>query len=198
MGPPQNLDEYLKFIAVETARMGWPGSMMRGEKHVLKKGAKQATERFFRDRFPMRSLWDDPLGVADDYERWHRRICCDLADVLGTFMGAKHNKPETVAAKLLDTFMHQLMKTSRFRVLWPKLHLPLDSRVFAALRRRRVDFDGKAQIVEILREGWPYSINRDQYDRIQESLQGLLAQMPSYPSDGLQWSSRIELNWLWI
>lgn len=170
---------------------------MRGEKQVLKKGAKLAVERFFTDEFPLRDIWHDPSSIANQYDEWHRQVSKDLARVLRAYMGTKRNTTEAVAAKLLDTFMHQLMKASRVRVLWSKLHLPLDGRVFVALARRRIQFDGKAQIAEILKKP-PYSINRNEYDRVQESLWALLAQMSAQPKEGLKWTSRIELNWLWI
>lgn len=197
MRPPQNLDAYLRFITTETARTAWPGSMMRGKKQVLRQGAKQAVERFFQEKFPMGDLWLNPSQVADHYEAWHRRVSKDLAEALRGYMGAKRNTTDAVAAKLLDTFMHQLMKTERARVLWHRLHLPLDRRVFDALSRRGVEFDGKAKIATILKKP-PYSITRAEYETVQESMWSLLKRMPADSAVGLRWTSRIELNWLWI
>ena len=197
MKPPQNLDEYLLFITTETARSAWPGSMMRGKMQVLRKGAKQTAERFFQKTFPIADLWHNPTRVATNYEDWHRRVSKDLANALRGCMGAKRNTTDAVAAKLLDTFMHQLMKTERIRVLWPQLHLPLDRRVFGALSSRQVEFDGKATIADIL-EKPPYSITRDEYETVQKSMWSLLKRMQAASGDADQWTSRIQLNWLWI
>ncbi len=197
MKPPQNLEAYLWFITTETARSAWPGSMMRGKMQVLRQGAKQAAERFFQEKFPIGDLWRDPSRVATHYDRWHRRVSRDLAETLRGFMGAKRNTSEAVAAKLMDTFMHQLMKTEHVRVLWPQLHLPLDRRVFGALANRQVEFDGKANIASILDKP-PYSITREEYEAVQQSMWSLLKRMQADSSGAVQWTSRIELNWLWI
>lgn len=93
--------------------------------------------------------------------------------------------------------MHQLMKTERVRVLWPQLHLPLDRRVFGALASRQVEFDGKANIASILDKP-PYSITRDEYEAVQQSMWSLLKRMQADSGGAVQWTSRIELNWLWI
>jgi len=197
MEPPLNRDAYLRFITTETARMAWPGSMMRGKKQLLRRGAKEAVERFFQDQeeFPIGKLWRNPSKV--DYEKWHRRVSKDLAEALRGYKGAKRNTADAIAAKLLDTFMHQLMKTKRFRALWPRLHLPLDSTVFKALKRCQVEFDGKAKIATILKKP-PYSITRKEYEEVQKSMWSLLKRMRADSAVGLQWTSRIELNWLWI
>ncbi len=201
MSLPQNIGDYLKFIATETARMAWPGSMMRGRHQILKKEAKKKTETFFAEEFPIRALWDNLAVVADDYRNWHRKVCRDLARWLVKHkrMGAEGNIPEAVAAKLLDTFMHQLMKTERFRVLWPELYLPLDRRVFAVLHSPDIELDGKDRINEILRKS-PYSISRKEYETVQESLLSLLALQKSKTSFRREdlWTSRIELNCLWL
>ena len=47
----------LEKIARETARMSSPGSMGRGKKQIVRKGAKKALEEFFVTCFPMRTLW---------------------------------------------------------------------------------------------------------------------------------------------
>ena len=197
MKAPQNQVDYLKFIAIETARTAWPGSMMRGEKQVLRKGAKQATEGFFRDKFPMQDLWMSADSIGKEFDGWHRKVCADLAEVIGPLMGAKRNTKDAVAAKLMDTFMHQQMKMEPVRVLWPSLHLPLDRRVFDALAKRHIKFVGKERIVEILKKP-PYSISREEYEKIQQSLWGLLETMPQSSEGGPRWKSRIELNWLWV
>ncbi len=170
---------------------------MRGKMQILKRGAKQAVENFFRNNFPLGHLWAQPREVASDYDQWHRAVCRQLASCIRPFMGAKRNTVAAVAAKLLDTFMHQLMKTERLRVLWPKLHLPLDRRVFNAVLKRPIQFDGKSRIAAILKKP-PYSITRKEYDTVQNSLWALLKRMPSDEEQALKWSSRIELNWLWI
>ena len=203
---PKTVDDYLLFIATETARTAWPGSMMRGRKQVLRKHAKEATEDFFTSEFNIRKLWNHPRKTKRAYERWHRKTCRDLAYALRNYrhnnrkcncIGAKGNNAETIAAKLLDTFMHQLMKTEKFRVLWCNLHLPLDRRVFKALSGSDVEFKEKARIRKILRSR-PYSISRKDYETVQNALWDLLARRRSHSEAGCPWTSRIELNWLWI
>jgi hypothetical protein len=91
------------------------------------------------------------------------------------------------------------MKTRRLQVLWPKLHLPLDSQVFKALRNLK----SQVQLPDCVRrslEKPPYSISRREYRMIQESLFDLLSHWsmcsPQLSEEGLL-TSRVELNWLW-
>lgn len=177
--------------------MSWPGSMMRGKKQILKKGAKQAVEKCFRDVFPIRSIWNNPTSIVNNYDKWHSKVSKELGEVLKIFMGAHGNTPEAVAAKLLNTYMHQLMKYPKFQIIWSRLHLPLDRRVFDALSKRHISFTGKEKIADILKRP-PYSINRDEYERLQAAMIEYLQQLRAKSSKGLEWSSRIELNWLWI
>ena len=175
-----------------------PGSMMRGKKQILKKGAKQSIEDYFGSNFPIQSLWENPTLIANKYEQWHRKVSRGLIKKLKTYMGADGNTTEAVAAKLLDTYMHQLMKYSELQIIWSKLHLPLDRTVFQELSKRHICFIGKEKIANFLKKkkNQPYSINRKEYEQIQASLMSYLKKLRL--DTGIEWSSRIELNWLWI
>jgi len=198
MKPPENIDEYLHFVAIETARMSWPGSMMRGEKQILRGGAKQKVEDYFRNKFPIRNLWDNPASIANKYDEWHRKMSEELSEVIKPFMVTQGNTPEAVAAKILNTYMHQLMKYPKLQIIWPRLHLPLDRKAFNALSKRCVSFAGKEKISDLLekKRGQPYSINRDEYEQLQAVMIEYLQQLRL--NTMLEWSSRIELNWLWL
>jgi hypothetical protein len=201
---PKTLDEYLQFVAIETARTAWPGSMMRGESQVLKKGAKKAVEDFFSGPdFPMKELWDNSRGIARHYDQWHSDVCRRLESVVSRLMGEKRkhvNRSAAIAAKLLDTFMHQLMKRHEVRALWCHLHLPLDRRILNALKKPEITFPGKCEIASILKdkENSPYSLERSEYDRIQTAMKELLAHAGKQMSGSSLWRSRIELNCLWV
>ena len=134
MGVPITLTELLGRVARETARMSYPGSMSRGNAPVVLKGTKAALEDFFVARFPLRDVWLSSSQVADRYEEWHQARTEEIARSLEASISRRTN-PMAVAAKFLNTFMHQLMKYEPCRALWPKLHLPLDARVFANLAR---------------------------------------------------------------
>jgi hypothetical protein len=199
--PPEILDEYLRLVAIETARMAWPGSMMRGESQVLRKRAKAVVEKFFAgDGFPMRELWCNARRIGGNYQEWHERICDRLGKVLEPCMGRKRkrvNRPAAVAAKVLDTFMHQLMKRSQMRPLWPHLYLPLDNGVFKALLQLESDHSGKSEIASILKKP-PYSLERSDYVKLQSAMLKLLWKLRKRWKEHSLWRSRIELNsWLW-
>jgi len=197
MKPPENIDQYLEFISIETARMSWPGSMMQGKKQILKAGAPKAVEKYFKDKFPIRELWDNPDSIANDYDKWHCERSKELSEAIKNCKGYESNILETVAAKLLDTYMHQLMKHPKFRSIYPKLHLPLDGRAFRELKKEFISFCGKDQITDILEKS-PYMINRDEYEKLQEAMTNYIKELQAIPNTGIKWSSRIELNWLWI
>ena len=128
------LAELLEHVARETARMSYPGSMSRGNKPVVRKGTKATLEKYFSKTFPLRGVWVSAPQVAGAYEKWHQSRATEIAKEIEAHVSS-HNNPMAVAAKFLNTFMYQLMKYEPCRALWPALHLPLDSRVFAALAR---------------------------------------------------------------
>jgi hypothetical protein len=107
----------------------------------------------------------------------------------------KYNDAQAVAAKFLNTFMHQLMKYEPCRTLWKALHLPLDARVFAALRPLPA-----ASLSSIRSELAlsPYTLNYASYLRVQRALLDLVNELNRRPGAEFRMSSRIELNWLWV
>lgn len=193
------IEMYLQCIAVETARMSWPGSSMtRGKNQILKENSKSAVETFFRDKdkFPMGELWDDPGAIANRYDEWHREITHKLASALDVYIGNQQNKPEAIAAKLINTFMHQLMKIQRFQVLWDHLHLTLDKKVFSSLNRCTL-FDCDLETKKIIKKS-PYTLEYNEYEKVQKSLWTIIEKMPSDFTEERVLTSRIQLNcWLW-
>jgi hypothetical protein len=103
---------------------------------------------------------------------------------------------QAVSAKFLDTFMHQLMKYEQCRPLWPVLHLPLDSRVFAALRRLK---PSSLSEVQDLFSASPYSRRYEKHLNIQRALLRLIREFNDRPNAEFKIHSRVELNCLlWI
>lgn len=188
------LTELLERVSRETARMSYPGSMSRGNAPVVLKGTKAALEDFFALRFPLRDVWLSSSQVADRYEDWHYTRTEEIAKALEGSI-SKRTNPMAVAAKFLNTYMHQLMKYEPCRSLWPKLHLPLDARVFAALARLR---SPSLSAVESLFAGSPYLLPYVAHLDIQRALWNLVQELNARPRAEFKIGSRIELNWLWI
>lgn len=194
MGVPITLTELLERVARETARMSYPGSMSRGNAPVVLKGTKAVLEDFFAVRFPLRDVWLSSHQVADRYEDWHQTRTEEIAKALDASITKRPN-PMAVAAKFLNTFMHQLMKYEPCRALWPKLHLPLDVRVFANLARLR---SPSLSAVQSSFAGSPYLLPYVAHLDIQRALWSLLQELNARPRAEFKFGSRIELNWLWI
>jgi len=191
--------DFLRTVAIETAKMSYPGSMSRGRKPVVIKNAKDKIERYFVDNFDLKTIWRKLGEVADNYDKSHKQ----WAERLGSFLerdclGNPDNTPATVAAKFIDTFMHQLMKYERFRPLWPHLHLPLDSRVLNMFSR--ID---ESEAMELVRpkigdHKTAYTIPYETYAEIQTTLWAFIAELNRRPNVEVRFCSRIELNWLWL
>ena len=76
-----------------------------------------------------------------NYDGWHiTRVNC-LSQVIedGNYRQDNNDTSLALSAKLVNTFMHQLMKYDRFRYLYRGLHLPLDRTVFQRLCRAEND-----------------------------------------------------------
>jgi hypothetical protein len=200
MGFPLTRDEYLYAVAKETARMSWPGQMAP----ILKKCAKKTTETYFTSAFLIhrKKIWGDQR--ISNYDKWHEGCVNELAESLKGKIKSQSRRgaptdyrAEAVAAKLLNTFMHQLMKYERSRFLWMDLHLPLDQRTFAALRKLAADsialrYSGMR---EILAKN-PYAVAPKEYKFIQSQLRKLVGEL-SRANKEIKLTSRIELNVLW-
>lgn len=191
---PLTRSEFLKNIAVETARMSYPGSMSRGKRPVVSKGTKATLERFFRDEFPMNDVWGKAATIAADYDGWHRDLVNGIATCIEPHVSA-HNVGQSVAAKFLNTFMHQLMKYESARPLFNCLHLPLDARVFSKLRRIR---SPSLMPLRNTFAGSPYSLPYERHEIVQDALWPFLDDLNSRRGAGFQLTSRIDLNWLWL
>lgn len=188
------LDDLLQRIAVETARMSYPGSMSRGMKPVVSQGTKLSLEDYFREVFPIQEVWSSAASIGHQYDTWHR----DRVDEIGSHIDSlvsPHNIPASVAAKFLNTFMHQLMKYEQARPLFPYLHLPLDARVFTKLSR--IKSQSLESFRELLRRS-PYSIPYAHHEEIQIGLLRFIEELNARPRVGFRVVSRIELNFLWL
>ena len=174
--------------------MSYPGSMSRGKRPVVLKGAKSELEHYFIAGFPISMLWSDAGGVARDYDAWHEKQSLAIAESIKGSIPPYH-EAVAVSTKFLNTFMHQLMKYEAFRGLWQQLHLPLDRRVFKALGQLR---PASLSGVHCSFSRSPYTLNYSEYHDIQKALWSYLAELNRRPGAGLQLRSRIELNWLWI
>lgn len=190
---PITRNELLKHIARETARMSYPGSMSRGKKPVVAKGTKAELERYFTSDFPINQVWSSASELASTYEHWHKDRTNEIAAAIQAHVSS-HNTPEGVAAKFLNTFMHQLMKYEPCRSLQPALHLPLDARVFSVLSRLE---SPALKAVHALFSLSPYSLSYSDHQTIQQALLAFMGELNLRPDAEFTVQSRIELNWLW-
>jgi len=167
---------------------------------VLNEGAKRDAEEFFTS-----SVFCNELGRirADrrtpDYDSWHRKQVTELAGSIGSHVGAGYCAA-AAAAKLLNTFMHQLMKYEWSRFLWRDLHLPLDRGTFPALRALAREIDSVAlregEISETLRQN-PYTMSLEKHELVQKQLWRLIGDLNHRTEKEFKLTSRIELNLLW-
>lgn len=184
----------LRHIALETARLSYPGSMSR-KSGVVKKGTKKLLEMYFEETFPIASLLKNVADIAKDYDRWHKDRVDEISKIIAGHLRSGKKEPASVASKFLNTFVYQLMKYNEFRPLWDQLHLPLDRRVFNRLRSLRAKSLSDIQ-PEFSKS--PYEISYDKSLEIQEKLFGLINEFNEQNDDNWKFHSRIELNWLWL
>lgn len=186
--------DFLQYVVIESARMSYPGSMSRGTKPVVTKGTKASLESYFRDTFPIRSVWSAAERIATHYEEWHATRVREIASHIAQNV-SPHNDPESVAAKFLNTFMHQLMKYEFSRPLFSHLHLPLDRRVFKKL----LDIQAPAltQFQGEFRKS-PYSLPYGTHVAIQQCLWNLIEVLNDRRGAEITFTSRIQLNSLWL
>lgn len=194
MRVPTKQAELLEKISRETARMSYPGSMSRGMKPVVTKGTKGSVEEYYATCFPMLRLWRAAPSVAATFERWHKSRVIEIAGVIEPRVSA-HNNPLSVAAKFLNTFMHQLMKYEECRPVYALLHLPLDARVFSALSR--IDSPSLDRVRPVFAHS-PYTLAYEDHLRVQTSLRRFAAELNARRGAEFLVRSRVELNWLWV
>lgn len=177
MSLPLTQAELLRCVAAETARMSYPGSMSRGAKPIVGKGTKADLEEYFVSRFPIEEVWCSADTVANNYETWHHAQTKRAARAIVKNVRS-NNVPMSVAAKFLNTFMDQLTKYEEARPLVPVLHLPLDTRVFAKLRR----FESPAlAAVRKFFNGSPYALPYGAHLKVQQALRAFIDELNARP-----------------
>lgn len=185
-------------IAQETAKMSYPGGMSRGDKQVVTAGTKAKIESHFLAEFPKWGLMENASGIAEHFHIWHQ----EQAETLAAYLEREHclgnpaNDKVTVAAKFLDTFLHQLMKYEWARPLWKHLHLPLDPRVLQAIWQATTP--AAEEIKACVGDRSAYAITYADYMHIQLLLWDLLQELNHRPCKEFDLTSRIELNYLWL
>jgi hypothetical protein len=197
---PVTLNDYLERVARETAKMSWPGQMSP----ILHASTKGAVEGYFATSFlsEIQNLWDKPAAISDQaaFDDWHRRQVYRLGDFLQQGNHIKHERDGmptdyismAIACKLLNTFMHQLMKYQGFRALWKYLHLVLDDVAFSRLSSLR--YKSLSSVREILKNDNPYKIPYEKYALVQQQLLELVLEFNQQPNAQYRITSRIELN----
>ncbi len=100
--------QFLKAVAQETARMSYPGRMGG----VVKAGTKKAVEKYFVNHFPIADVWNEAGRVARKFDRWHKKRVRELGGRMERrgLIKKKSDRGQALAAKFLNTYMHQLMK----------------------------------------------------------------------------------------
>ncbi len=177
-------ENYLKEIARESAKMSWPGEM----NNIVIGGTKAGLEEYFTGpEFPIEELWDGTSIAYTDYEKWHKEQTQNISEHVVVKTEKKPYVSVAVSAKFLNTFMHQLMKYEKFRGLYERLHLPLDSRVI-----KHKDIKEICKKLGIMNA---YTIDYDTYKDAQESIKGVLENYKKeLEATGIKLRSRIDLN----
>lgn len=186
--------QLLERIARETARMSYPGSMSRGIQPVVTGGTKAKLEEYFTCQFPTNQVWASASSLVCTYDCWHKERTEEIVKKIQNHV-APRNQPAAVASKFLNTFMYQLMKYEPCRPLLPALHLPLDARVFSALRRLNAP---ALKSVQCSFRSSPYVLSYAQYQNIQSALFEFVKELNLRPQAEFKVKYRIELNWLWL
>lgn len=192
---PKTQKEYLKAVARETARMSYPGRM-QGK---LKAGTKEVVEDYFVKKFPLREVWENADQIALKFDKWHEDCVRKLSRDLKKYLKTDTDRAEAVAAKLLNTFTHQLMKYEPCRPLWKELHLPIDGIMIKALYKlNSPSLDPKIKVILKKHKKCPYSLSyKKEYIPIQNALRHIIADLNKRPGVECNLKSRIELNLLW-
>lgn len=180
--------------------MSFPGGMMRknGPVKIVDMSPKEITSNYFEKRFPIGDIW---AGSITDFDLFHKEQTTKLGKHLKAkgILGADRT-PSGIASKLINTYMHQLMKYEEPRYLWEQLHLPLDQVVFTCLKSRKLAKTGHVKslkpIKEILRKS-PYKLLYKEYIAVQNALSVWIDELNGRKDNTLKLRSRIELNWLW-
>ena len=108
---PASISDLLERIARETARMSWPGKM---NNLLMVSTKKKLEEEYFSSLFPIKDIWYKANQVADNYDEWHKARIEEMDDVISRYNKVLTNNSKAISSKLLNTFMHQLMKYDNF------------------------------------------------------------------------------------
>ena len=187
---PDDQADYFRRLARETARISYPGGMSG---RVVDKNTKTAVEGYFVNDFHIEYLWLQAGAVAERSDDWHKERTDGLCKYIG--LQKETNQREAVAAKFIDTFMHQLMKYEDFRPLYSKLHLALDGVVFKALSRyAHLSEYPSLHPVQSIFQMQPYSIKYAEYERVQSALAQLVVELNDRADCNYRLRGRIDLN----
>ena len=141
---------------------------------------------------PLTRIWSQ--GIRD-YDRWHKRQTIALAEHLLEHEHIPEDRHEDgIAAKFLNTYMHQLMKYGAPRYLYTRLHLTLDQKILDHLKRMR--WPEAAAINNLLKKS-PYKMAYSEYAKIQSAIAGFIEGKNTQLPRRMTIDSRVELNWLW-
>ena len=186
--------EFLRHIVRETARMSYPGRF--GGK--LRGGAKKAIQSHFEKVYP-----DELQAQIENYDAWHKDLVDQLSQVIeeGNYRQDENDTSFALSVKLVNTFMHQLMKYDRFRYFYKKIHLPLDKSVFVSIYRiipkhDRTELHSLRELVRPHRKR-SYEFGENEYKEIQEKLWIMIKYFNEVVlPKNCQICSRIDLNCL--
>jgi len=189
-----SFDECLKR---ETAKMSWLGHMSP----ILERRTKESIEDWFAAHLDLAALSNERMRGIDDFETWHNRTTRRLAKSLHSESNVKKGTRRqrysafAVAAKLVDTFSHQLTKYPPFSHLYEYLHLPLDQVVRPKIlaRAKKLQVKNKEALLQALDKN-AYTLKPDEYETIQNFLPEVVKRELSNRIRQLYGCSRILLN----
>ena len=118
----------------------------------------------------------------------------------GNYRQDENDTSFALSAKLVNTFMHQLMKYEQFRYLYEQLHLPLDKSVFVSIckiipKHDRTEFSCLRKLA-FRWKNCPCQFNKKDYTKIQSELSRLVEYYNKTVLTENQICSRIDLNCL--
>ena len=134
----------------------------------------------------------------DAFDEWHKIQSHHLAQHLETknlikFMNNDHYKPEAIACKLLNTFLHQLMKYNECKHTWCYLHLVIDNKAFDNLKRLKNTYKSINAISSTLSKN-PYELTYNEYMAFQNHMLTFMNEKKEKCDMDVSLDSRIKLN----
>ena len=185
---PTGKADYLKCVARESYRMSYSGQ------RLVKFGVKKnVEEEYFVNQFPMQDVWDNAAATSQRFDAWHEEHVKKLSPLLKGQMQKAEYKEDAIAAKFLNTFLHQLMKFKQCQPLWRHLHLPLDGLVFDELKALAKESQALKPVAKLF-DQVPYSIKLEDYKLIQKALMKYVNELNRQSAVKPKLTSRIEFN----